>query len=198
MKKQPMRKIMIMAFALLAIIGLTTDSQARISPNYAYDEGMRFFQEGNYKEAIRSFTIVAWYCVEEKLKKNWEMSEKDYEMGAMGYLYRGMSYIKLQQPSLAIIDFANAEKWSKGIVEVQMNIATEYYKMEKFDDSIRVYKKVLDQNPNLGLAHYFIGLAYMKKKDFSTSWEHATRAEELGVKYRGLIDKLEAIAPHRQ
>jgi tetratricopeptide (TPR) repeat protein len=70
-----------------------------------------------------------------------------------------------------------------------------YFRMDRLDDAIRLYKKALAANPRLGLAHYFLGFALFKQKEYTSAWEHARQAKELGVPFTILIEKLEKVAP---
>jgi len=186
--------VLIQCIVVLVFAGA---AMARTNPFMHFEEGMQDIEKGDYKEALRDFGATAWYCIEEKVQKNWPMEPRDFEYGSMAYLYRGIVYTKLKQTGPALTDFQNAEKWSDGMPEVQLNIATEFYKLGRYDDAIRLYGKVLEKEPEKGLAHYFIGFPYMKKKDYERAWFHALKAKELGVKQTGLIDKLEAVAPRK-
>ncbi|CAG0981381.1 tetratricopeptide repeat protein [Geobacter sp.] len=195
-----MRKcFFVSAFLISAfVIVFSSSSFARTNPNTHMDQGIQAMSKGDFKTAVGEFKGAIWYFIEEKVQKNWPFEPNDHERGSMCYLYRGMSYLRLQNTQLALEDFKSAEKWSDGMPDVQMNIATEYYKLGRHDDAIRLYGKVLEKQPERGLAHYFIGFPYMKKKDYERAWFHALKAKELGVNQTGLINKLEAVAPKRQ
>jgi len=183
---------------LLFVVLFSGIALARTNPEMHFPRAMEAFAKGDYKGAVMDLNAVVWYCVEEKLHNGWTMEPRDYELGAMGYLYRGISHSKLNQSGLAVSDFQNAEKWAGDMPEVQMNIATEFYKIGRYDEAIRLYGKVLEKEPEKGLAHYFIGFPYMKKKDYERAWFHALKAKELGVKQTGLIDKLQSISPRQK
>jgi tetratricopeptide (TPR) repeat protein len=61
------------------------------------------------------------------------------------------------------------------------------------DAAIAQYQKALELDPNLGYAHYNLGLAYVDRKDYERANLHAQKAYQLGVALPALRTKLDAV-----
>ena len=95
----------------ILVMAIHVPALARISPQSAYDAGMKAFNKGDYGRSVESFSTVIWYCIDEKLKTGVPMEPEDFAMGSTAYVYRGVSYLKRGQAGKAETDFAQAEKW---------------------------------------------------------------------------------------
>ena len=168
---------------------------ARISPQSAYDAGMKAFNKGDYGRAVESFTAVIWYCIDEKLQTGVVMGPEDFAMGSMAYVYRGVSYLRRGQPGKAELDFGEAEKWGGQSTKVRLMIGEAYYRVGRYDDAIRTLSRLIEAEPNHGMAHNYLARSYYMKRDYASSWKYVKLAEKLGIPVAALIGKLKKVAP---
>lgn len=178
-----------LALALLAV------AEARISPESAFTMGMAAYTKGDYGRAIEEFTKAAWYYIEEKVKEGWPMEPNDFAMGSQAYVYRGISYLKRGEPGKAEIDFQNAEKWGGQSSQARLAIGEAFFRVGRYDDSIRVLSKAVEAEPALGMAHYYLARSFYVKRDYDASWKHVKEAQRLGVPVTALVTKLRKAAP---
>lgn len=148
-------------------IGSYPDSE-RLDEVYSY-LGKVFMTTKNYKDALTSL---------ENIKKVTGNTEEIYQKVAF---FRGVDLYKNQQFRNAIIHFDKSLKSSKYNKQYKAPSlywkAESYYQLKKYDKSISNYKEFLLLHgaydmPEYRTAHYNLGYAYFKKKQYSeaSSW----------------------------
>ncbi len=182
----------------ILVLAIHVPALARISLQSAYETGMKAFDKGDYSRAVESFTAVIWYCIDEKLQNGVPMGPEDFAMGSTAYVYRGVSYLRRGQPGKAEADFGQAEKWGGQSARVRLAIGEAFFRVGRYDDSIKTLLPVVDAEPNLGTAHNYLARSYYMKKDYASSWKHAKAAQKLGIPVTALIAKLKKVAPDRE
>lgn len=189
------RSIYVIAVAVFLAACAAEEASARISREQALGQAMSDFQKRDYKNAVGWFSKTIWYCIEEKAKNGWPMEQKDYEMGAKAYLYRGMSYVELKQGDKAKLDFEQAERISEGMPRVRVEIGNGYVRAGFYDDAVRILKGTVEGEPEDGQAHYYLSRAYYKKRNYASAWEHLKKARANGIPSESLLALLRKAAP---
>jgi tetratricopeptide (TPR) repeat protein len=179
----------------ILVLVLCVPAVARVSPKGAYEAGMKAFQKGDYGLAVEEFSKTIWYCIDEKQQNGWPMGPEDFSMGSTAYVYRGVSYLRRGQPGKAEADFAQAEKWGGQSASARLTIGEAYFRVGRYDDSIKTLARLVVAEPNLGMAHNYLARAYYMKRDYASSWKHVKEAQKLGIPVTALIGKLKKIAP---
>lgn len=86
---------------------------------------------------------------------------------------------------LAIFIISPSLVWAS--VAGQVNKANDLYKQGKFDDSLGLYQKALDQDDKSSVVQYDLGTAWYKKGDYVKAQEHlekATLDKNINIKSR--------------
>lgn len=182
----------------ILVLALYVPALARISPESAYNAGMKAFHKGDYRLAVEEFDKVIWYCIDEKLQTGVPMRPEDFAMGSTAYVYRGVSHLRRGQPGKAEADFAQAEKWGGQSANARLMIGEAYFRVGRYDDSIKTLARLVDAEPNLGMAHNYLARSYYMKRDYASSWKHVKAAQKLGIPVTALIGKLKKVAPEHE
>jgi tetratricopeptide (TPR) repeat protein len=63
-------------------------------------------------------------------------------------------------------------------------------KKKMYKDAAYAYLKAVQSNPENGLAHYYLGLAYLRMGDYERADKASAEAKRLGITFMALSDKL--------
>lgn len=177
------------------LLAILNQAEARVSAEGSYKAGMAAYGKGDHRLAIEEFTKATWYYIEEKVQKGWPMGPNDFAMGSQAYVYRGISYLKRGEFGKAEIDFQNAEKWGGQSSQAMLAIGEAFFRVGRYDDSIRILSKLVEAEPELGQAHNYLARSYYMKHAYEASWKHAKVARGLGVPITAMVNKLRKVAP---
>lgn len=159
----------------------------RLDEDKDLDEGVRFFKEGKYDEAIIFFKKVS-----EKFPQNYE-----------GYYNLGLAYLKKEEIDEAIVALEKATEinpdalpaylalgesyFAKGdsekatqsfdkAIELEpenpmayYNLGIVYYKLDKMEEALRGFDKAIELNPELSSAYYQAALSSVKMGNFENA-----------------------------
>ncbi len=133
-----------------------------------YLEGKDYYINGNYDQAIESFTKAI------KLNNNL----------ADAYLSRGHAYAVKPNPDLnqAISDFDHAIKINPLEDSAFTGRGLAYARQGKLDLAIADFNQAIKLNPQNPLAYALRGMVYCNKKDYPKAWEDVHKVESLGAK----------------
>ncbi len=133
-----------------------------------YLEGKDYYINGNYDQAIESFTKAI------KLNNNL----------ADAYLGRGHAYAVKPDPdlSLAISDFDHAIKINPLEGSAFTGRGLAYARQGKLDLAIADFNQAIKLNPENPLAYSLRGMVYCNKKDYPKAWQDVHKVESLGAK----------------
>jgi len=70
------------------------------------------------------------------------------------------------------------------------NIGTIYMGRKEYQDAIRAYASAVEINAQNGLAHYYLGLAYLRAGEYEQAEKESEEAKRLGVTFTALSDEL--------
>jgi tetratricopeptide (TPR) repeat protein len=74
-----------------------------------------------------------------------------------------------------------------------INIGTIYMRNKAYQDAIEAYSKAVESDQNNGLAHYYLGLAYLRAGEYEKAEQESEEAKRLGITFTALSDKLSKI-----
>jgi len=170
----------------------------RIEKDKDYTDGVNFFEQGKYEEAIESFNKVI-----ERFPNN------------MQALYTlGLSHLRAGDPDEAINQLSKALTLNPEVIEIYFalgecyfikgdkeksqenfsralefqpenpkayyNLGIIYYKNDEIEEAINSFEKSIELDPNFSSAYYQLGLVYIKKGDFPKAIKFLESFLELG------------------
>jgi tetratricopeptide (TPR) repeat protein len=71
-----------------------------------------------------------------------------------------------------------------------MNIGAIYMKLKAYQDAVQAYSKCVQSNPRNGLAHYYLGMSYLRAGDYENAEKEEEAAKKLGVAFTALSEEL--------
>jgi curved DNA-binding protein CbpA len=114
-----------------------------------YEQGIIRLQEGNYEQAIATFSQALEH-------------RDDF---AAAYNKRGLAYYRLGNAAAAVKDLNRAIELKPGLNEAYYNRGLARFKLGSGQGAIADYTKAIELNPNYGQAYYWRGLAYRELGD---------------------------------
>lgn len=174
----------------------------RLDEDKDLDEGVKFFKESKYDEAIVSFKKVI-----EKFPENYEgyynlglaylkKQEIDQAIPALekateinpqalpAYFALGESYFARGDSEKATQNFSKAINLGPDNPMAYYNLGIIYYKLDKMEEAFGAFNKAIELNPGLSSAYYQAALSSVKMGDF-----------ERAIKYFENFLKVEPNAP---
>jgi len=162
----------------------------KIDDDRDFIEGINFFKEGKYAEAVGLFLRVI-----EKFPDNIEpfynlgvsylrSGNPEKAIGALekavhlkpdtveAYFALGECYFNLGQSEKAMEAFSKATNIEPNSAKAYYNIGIIYYKNNETDKAIGFFEKAMALDPKLSSAYYQAGLANIKKGDFQRAIKH--------------------------
>ena len=172
-------------------------AQAKVEQDPGIAEGTRFFQAGQFEEAIAAFQRVidrspdnvdANYGLALSLLRTGQLDE------AIGYLEKvkelkpdllevylglGESYFKKGQNDRALSHFDKALKLQPGNAEAYYNIGIIYYKNNETEKAIQNFLTSKSIKPEFAVAYYQLALAHIKQGQMAEAVENLEKYLEL-------------------
>ena len=158
-----------------------------------------YTHEGHYNEAIDILNEVIRLGFDESKPyilraKAWEGlkkfsdAEADYNKAISldknnteAYLNRGMLYVDyLSEYQKALTDFTFILDLVPGQPDADVGIGYTYFKMNRFDESIAVFDRILKERPNEGRVWYFRAIALAADNKFTEAYDSGLKALENG------------------
>jgi tetratricopeptide (TPR) repeat protein len=103
-----------------------------------------------------------------------------------GYFWQGVAYDNLLQTGLAVQSYDRAVqgvlKAGMDSAELRMNLGNDLMKLKRVDDAIAQYRRAVQIDPQLPLAHLNLGRALVEKGETSEAMECFQRCEDLHFK----------------
>lgn len=143
---------------------LPSYSQQKTNVDY-YNDGMKYAQRGNYKEAIQFFNSAV------KLK------EDDY----FSIHNRGICKSLMKNYSGAIEDFKKVLEYQPDYVQAHIALGNSYKKLTYYDTAVTYYTNVLKYEANNVKAYYFRGYTYEAMMLVDEAAADFKKALELGA-----------------
>lgn len=182
-----LRRYKITLFFLIILLSVITAEPVFTSDNwFHYEQGIRMIDAKNWDQAQREFT---YYLTHPEMHRH---------MFGVAYFGRGLMFQAMGKYDQAIKEFKLAiQNDLHPIVSVAdksyMNIGNIYFKNKSYKDSIMAYSKAVEVSPKNGLAHYYLGLSYLRVSEYDKAEKEAEEAKKLGVPFTALTDELNTI-----
>jgi len=174
-----------------------------ISKKY-YEEGLKYFSNQKYNEAISSFNraltlnpdIIPAYCkrgLSYFFNRDYEKAISDFsraiEMDLKGscgdenkgsaYNYRGNAYFSKGKYDMAITDFTKAIELNPNYAYNYNSRGSAYYNSGEYDMAIKDYNMAIKLGPKLAAAYNNRGTAYNAKGEYKKAINDFNKAIEL-------------------
>ncbi|RNC67206.1 MAG: tetratricopeptide repeat protein [Desulfuromonadales bacterium] len=150
---------------------------------YHYEQGMRMLQVKNYQQAEKEFRYY--------------QNHPEYHRHMFGVSHFGLGLMQqsMGRNDLAIEEFKLAiENDLHPVQKVSdssyINIGAIYLKRKAYQDAITTYSKAIEINPKNGVAHYYLGVAYLRTGEYEKAEKEGAEAKKLGVPFTGIDDEL--------
>jgi tetratricopeptide (TPR) repeat protein len=155
-----------------------------LGDNWAhFENGMKYIKSGDYSRALDNFN---YYLHQPEMHRH---------MFGVAYFGRGVLYESRKNYGQAIAEYRLAiENDLHPSVKISdkayMNIGTIYMGRKEYEDAIRAYAGAVESNKQSGLAHYYLGLAYLRAGQYEQAEKESEEAKNLGVTFTALADEL--------
>jgi tetratricopeptide (TPR) repeat protein len=150
---------------------------------YHYEQGMRMVDAGNWGQALREF--------------NYYITHPQYHYDHYGIAYYGIAIVNQKRGNLegamACYNLAikNDHHATMSVADkAYMNMGAIHLKNNDFPKAIENYNKAIDKDPTSGVAHYFLGMAYVKSGNIAKAEQESVEAKKLGVAYTALDEHI--------
>ncbi len=153
---------------------------------YHYEHGMKLLADKQYDGAIKEFNYYL------------HLAALHRHMFGVAYFGRGLVFEKRRNFDRAIIEYELAIKNDLHPTvligdKAYSNIGTIYMSRKNYIKAIGAYQKAVESNPQNGLAHYYLGLAYLRAGEIEKAGHEAESAKKLGIKFTALSEELDKI-----
>mgnify|MGYP001591955546 CR=1 FL=1 len=174
-------------FFVLFIIFITAIALGEGVENwFHWRAGLEALDRGNFKHAQEEFE---YYLRNPNLHRHFF---------GIAYFGKGLVFDKLKQYDNAIDMYNLAiQNDIHPMVMIKdkayMNIGAIHMRNKDYQGSINAYLKAVESNQQNGLAHYYLGLSYLKAGEIEKAEPEAEKAQKLGVTFTALKEGLDKI-----
>lgn len=120
--------------------------------------------------------------------------EEERTQRHIAYLNLGVVHMLQDNDQLATTNFLNAIREKPDYAEAYFNLGAVYYKQKLLKKAEEAFLKAIELQPNYGRAHYSLGFVYLDQKKFDLATKEAEKAQDYGVPYNSLREKLKQVA----
>jgi len=141
-------------------------SSASSSKQNVIQQGLNYFNRGEYPKAIRSFNQASKMSSEVKSRESGEKTEKIPQMLAEAYFRRAVSLYSKGQARQVISELHQAVQHNpkSGIYFYHLGLA--YHRNGNLDRAIPWYQRALEAEPSNSRFQYHLAIAYMESGRF--------------------------------
>ena len=132
-----------------------------------YEKGVKFYESGNYKEALNAFNKAI------QLNPQY----------AAAYNNRGVAYGKLGNYQQAINDYNKAIQLNPQYAIAYYNRGNVYHKLGNYQQAINDLNNTIQLNPQLTVAYYNRGIAYDKLGNYQQAINDFNKTIELNPQF---------------
>jgi tetratricopeptide (TPR) repeat protein len=148
-----------------------------------YDTGLKQIERKDFKQAENEFNFYF---------KNADVLA---HMAGVAHFGRGLMFQAQGNIGQAIAEFKLAAKNDlhpdvKITDKAYMNIGAIYLRKKAYQEAIQAYSQAVGNNPQNGLAHFYLGMSYLSSGDYEKAEKEGDEAKKLGVPYTGISDGL--------
>ncbi len=187
----PMRSQARIRFGFTENIAITLRKvPPKIEDNRTLSQGIEFFRQGQYDQAIVAFqkvvdqfpnNVEGYYNLGlSYLRKGeldqaieaLEMAVEVYPEGLESYLALGECYFLRGESEKALKTFSKAVEIQPENPKVHYNLGIVYYKMDNGEKALKSFDKTLELNPGFSSAHYQAALTAVKLGSYKLAIQH--------------------------
>ncbi len=129
----------------------------------AFNNGMQYYQEGSYEQAIDAFKMVL------------QMDENNDK----AFFNLGKIYAMQGQPDLALSYYEDAVRLNPNDSASLLGIGMYYYNLGDFNNALSYYNRSIEAGPGYAMAYYNRGTVSGQMKNYAESLADLTKAIEL-------------------
>lgn len=107
-----------------------------------------------------------------------QLRNKDKETRSALYLMRGTTYLNIGDSIEALNDFRQGARLAPEDIQNQHNLADLYFQMQQYDNSEKVYRKILKRFPNDPYSYYGLAKNAYIRCDFGAAKEYIRKGVE--------------------
>ena len=182
-----MLKYKIILFFVLPIIFVAAIASGEEIENwFHWNRGLQALNRGSFNEAKEEF---------EYYLRNPEIHRHMFGVAHFG---KGLLFEKLKQENSALAEYELAiQNDVHPTVMIKdkayMNIGAIHLRNKDYQGAIKAYLKAVESNPQNGLAHYYLGLSYLRAGEIEKAEPEAEKAQKLGVAFTALKEGLDKV-----
>lgn len=184
--------------ALAWLIVYAPPSQSAGSSTPAWAQPHDYYDPGN----SLLLSHVDGHHLEQGISKmkagHYAPAKHDFEFMLRSFPNHPHALMQMGELALAQDNPALAEPYFTRAIELYPETASTYlvhgifqHKQNKYSQAVRLYEKALSLDPNMAEAHYNMGLALIKMKQYARARDHAEKAYAAGYPLPGLRNQLE-------
>ncbi|HWP59946.1 MAG TPA: tetratricopeptide repeat protein [Candidatus Acidoferrales bacterium] len=151
---------------------------------------------GEHQAALRHINNGLQDLADKRLywaKKEFEfVTRMKYDTGLKPVAYLNLGVIHYLEGNIdkAIQHYQKAIELRPQYAEAYFNLGSAHYKRKELKKAEEAYLKAIELQPEYGRAHYSLGILYLEQKKYDLASKHAEKAEEYGVSYKTLKERL--------
>jgi tetratricopeptide (TPR) repeat protein len=141
-------------------------------------------------DVIMNYSLVLWKT--DRLPEAIELLEKLYNNGfknTISYQSLGFFYILQGDLQKALNFNIEAYDYSNADTSIMDNLALTYYSLDRYDDAIELYAKIVETNPTFVTPYYFYALCLAKKEKYEEALEMLNKALSCNFTYLSYVKK---------
>jgi tetratricopeptide (TPR) repeat protein len=152
----------------------------------------------HYEHAMRLISAKKWEQAEKELNYYLNHPEMHRHMFGVAHFGKGLMFQAMRRYDAAIKEYRMATENDlhpevKVSESAYMNLGALYMRAKSYTDAAEAYAKIVQKNPQNGLAHYYLGLSYLRKGDYQNAEKEGEIAKKLGVQFTALQEDLAEI-----
>lgn len=171
-----MVKVLLLTFLII----FTTSTLCLSAENYEllFSKGMLSFNQGNYEEALQTFTRAA------DLKP--DLAEIQY--------YLGLTHTQLENNKEAFKTFKKVISLDSTYPRVHYDLGVVYYRLGNYPAALKEFEAAEQQEPKRAMIYYFKAYILYLQNKFSESLPYFTKAGELDPSLKQTIHFFRGVA----
>jgi len=153
---------------------------------FHWNRGLQALNRGSFNEAKSEFEYY------------FRNPEGHRHMFGVAHFGKGLLFEKLKQEDSALAEYELAiQNDVHPTVMIKdkayMNIGAIHLRNKDYQGAITAYLKAVESNQQNGLAHYYLGLSYLRAGEIEKAEPEAEKAQKLGVAFTALKEGLDRV-----
>lgn len=177
--------VLIVVFALIVLLVSIPNTNAASSTVFGSTDAVKCYEDSRLTPSVESIITCSNAIM------NGNLGKRDL---AATYSNRGLIYAKNRHFDKALDDHNKAIQLKPDLMEVYINRGNAYYMMSEYDKAMKNYEKAvaLGEGPTQ-IAHYNMGMIFLKYKDIPSARNAFLKALEIVPKSSAIRERLDLI-----